>query len=158
LVVSGYSLLLHFIFRDIVVSLAPLPFSYPLIFFSLEDIPSSVTAMLAFRQHPAVHSNLALSSKVGFLPYPQTMSAEMLSKYSHYTVSLKQCHSLFFFFGGVVFHIYIQAVGRPRRSWLDNIRMGVVEVGWGDVGWIGLAYDRDKWRALMNSVLNLRVT
>jgi hypothetical protein len=34
--------------------------------------------------------------------------------------------------------------------------MDLVEVGWGDVGWIGLAQDRDKWRALMNSVLNLR--
>jgi hypothetical protein len=48
-------------------------------------------------------------------------------------------------------------VGRPRRRWLDNIRMDVVEVGWGDVDWIGLAQDRDRWRALVNSVLNLRV-
>jgi hypothetical protein len=47
--------------------------------------------------------------------------------------------------------------GRPRRRWLDNIRMGLVEVGWGDVDWIGLAQDRGRWRALVNSVLNLRV-
>jgi hypothetical protein len=40
---------------------------------------------------------------------------------------------------------------------LDNIRMDFVEVGWGDVDWIGLAQDRDRWRALVNSVLNLRV-
>jgi hypothetical protein len=40
-------------------------------------------------------------------------------------------------------------LGRPRRWWLDNIRMDLVEVGWGDVDWIGLA--------LVNSVLNLRV-
>jgi hypothetical protein len=46
---------------------------------------------------------------------------------------------------------------RPRRRWLDNIRMDLVEVGWGDVVWIGLAQDRDRWRALVNSVLNLRV-
>jgi hypothetical protein len=38
-----------------------------------------------------------------------------------------------------------------------NIRMDLVEVGWGDVDWIGLAEDRDKWRALVNAVTNLRV-
>jgi hypothetical protein len=48
-------------------------------------------------------------------------------------------------------------VGRSRRRWLDNIRMDLVEVEWGDVGWIGLAQDRDRWRALVNSVLNLQV-
>jgi hypothetical protein len=44
-------------------------------------------------------------------------------------------------------------LGRPRRKWLDNI----VEAGWGDVDWIGLAQHRDRWRALVNSVLNLGV-
>jgi hypothetical protein len=44
---------------------------------------------------------------------------------------------------------------RPRRRWVDNIRMDPVEVGWGGVDWIGLAQDRDRWRALVNSVLNL---
>jgi hypothetical protein len=48
-------------------------------------------------------------------------------------------------------------LGRPRRRWLDNIRMDLFEVGWGDVDWIGLARDRDRWRALVNSVLDLRV-
>jgi hypothetical protein len=48
-------------------------------------------------------------------------------------------------------------LGRPRRRWLDNIRINLVGVGWGDVGRIGLAQDRDRWRALVNSVLNLRV-
>jgi hypothetical protein len=47
--------------------------------------------------------------------------------------------------------------GRPRRRWLDNIRMVLGEVGWGDVDWIGLAQDSNRWRALVNSVLNLRV-
>jgi hypothetical protein len=47
---------------------------------------------------------------------------------------------------------------RPRRSrWVDNIRMDLREVGWGDVDWIGLAKDRNRWRALVSSVLNLRV-
>jgi hypothetical protein len=48
-------------------------------------------------------------------------------------------------------------LGRPRRRWVDNIRMDLGEVGWGDVDWIGLAQDRNRWRALVNSVLNLRV-
>jgi hypothetical protein len=48
-------------------------------------------------------------------------------------------------------------LGRPRRSWLDNIRLDLVEVGWSGVDWIGLAQDRDKWRVLVNSVMNLRV-
>jgi hypothetical protein len=45
----------------------------------------------------------------------------------------------------------------PRRRWVDNIRMDLGEVGWGDVDCIGLARDRNRWRALVNSVLNLRV-
>jgi hypothetical protein len=48
-------------------------------------------------------------------------------------------------------------LGRPRRGWVDNIRLDLGEVGWGDVDWIGLAQDRNRWRALVNSVLNLRV-
>jgi hypothetical protein len=49
-------------------------------------------------------------------------------------------------------------LGRPRRRWLDNsIRMDLVEVGWGYVDWIGLDQDRDRWRDLVTSVLNLRV-
>jgi hypothetical protein len=48
-------------------------------------------------------------------------------------------------------------LGRPRRGWVDNIRMDLGEVGWGDVDWICLAKDRNRWRALVNSVLNLRV-
>jgi hypothetical protein len=48
-------------------------------------------------------------------------------------------------------------LGRPRCRWMDNIRMDLVEVGWGDVDWTGLVQDRDRWRALVNSVLNLWV-
>jgi hypothetical protein len=48
-------------------------------------------------------------------------------------------------------------LGSPRRRWLDNIRMDLGDVGWGDVDWIGLAQDMNRWRALVNSVLNLRV-
>jgi hypothetical protein len=47
-------------------------------------------------------------------------------------------------------------LGRPRCRWVDNIRMELVEMGWGDVDWIGLAHYRDRWRALVNSVLNLQ--
>jgi hypothetical protein len=48
-------------------------------------------------------------------------------------------------------------LGRPRCRWLDDIRMDLGEVGWCDMDWIGLAQDRNRWRALVNSVLNLRV-
>jgi hypothetical protein len=50
-----------------------------------------------------------------------------------------------------------RSLGKSRHRWLDNIRMDLAEVVWGDVDWIGLAQDRDRWRALVNSVLNLRV-
>jgi hypothetical protein len=48
-------------------------------------------------------------------------------------------------------------LGWPRRRWVDNIRIDRGEVGLGDMDWIGLAQDRNRWRALVNSVLNLRV-
>jgi hypothetical protein len=47
--------------------------------------------------------------------------------------------------------------GRPRRRWVDNIKMDILELGWGDVDWIGLAQDRDRSRALVNAVINLRI-
>ena len=48
-------------------------------------------------------------------------------------------------------------LGRPRRRWVDNIRMDLQEVGCGYGDWIGLAQDRDGWRKLVNAVMNLRV-
>jgi hypothetical protein len=47
--------------------------------------------------------------------------------------------------------------GRPRRRWVDNIRMDLREIGWNGTDWIYLAQDRDQWRALVNTVINLRV-
>jgi hypothetical protein len=47
-------------------------------------------------------------------------------------------------------------LGRPRRRWEDGIRMDLSDIGWG-VDWIRLAQDRDRWRAVMNAVINLRV-
>jgi len=48
-------------------------------------------------------------------------------------------------------------LGRPRRRWVDNIRMDLQEVGCGCMDWIGLAQDRDRWRTLVSAVMNLRV-
>ena len=48
-------------------------------------------------------------------------------------------------------------LGRPRRRWVDNIRMDLQEVGCGPVDWIGLAQDRDGWQKLVNAVMNLQV-
>jgi hypothetical protein len=47
--------------------------------------------------------------------------------------------------------------GRPRRRWEDNIKVDLQDVGWKSVDWIDLAQDRDRWRALVNAVMNLRV-
>jgi hypothetical protein len=48
-------------------------------------------------------------------------------------------------------------LGRPKRRWVDNIMTDLVEVGWGDLDWVGLTQDRKRWRALVNSIWNLRV-
>jgi len=48
-------------------------------------------------------------------------------------------------------------LGRPRRRWEDNIKMDLQEVGCGGMEWIELAQERDRWRALVNAVMNLRV-
>jgi hypothetical protein len=48
-------------------------------------------------------------------------------------------------------------LGRPRCRWVDNIKMDLGEIGWGGRDWIDVAQDRDQWRALMNTVMNLRV-
>jgi hypothetical protein len=46
---------------------------------------------------------------------------------------------------------------RPRRRWVNNIKMDLGEMGWSDVEWIGLAQDRDQWRALVKSMMNVWV-
>ena len=48
-------------------------------------------------------------------------------------------------------------LGRPRRRWEDNIKMGLQEVGRGCGDWMELAQDRDRWRALVRTVMNFRV-
>jgi hypothetical protein len=48
-------------------------------------------------------------------------------------------------------------LGRPRRRWVDNIKMVLRETGWGGMEWIDLAQDGNQWRALVNTVMNLRV-
>ena len=48
-------------------------------------------------------------------------------------------------------------LGRPRRRWVDNIRMDLQEVGCGYMDWTGLTQDRNRWRTLVSAVMNLRV-
>jgi hypothetical protein len=48
-------------------------------------------------------------------------------------------------------------LGKPRRRWDDNIKTDLREVGWGVMDWTNLTQDRDKWRALVNTVMNLRI-
>jgi hypothetical protein len=51
----------------------------------------------------------------------------------------------------------MRPLGRPSCRWVDRIRMGLADISCGGVDWIGLTHDRDKWRALVNVVMNLRV-
>jgi hypothetical protein len=62
--------------------------------------------------------------------------------------------------------VYMTLVGRPERKrplrrprirWVDNIKMDLRETGWGGMDWTDLAEDRDQWRALVNTVTNIRV-
>jgi hypothetical protein len=48
-------------------------------------------------------------------------------------------------------------LGRPRRRWVNNIKMDLSEIGWDGMEWIDLTQDRDQWRALLNTVMNFRV-
>jgi hypothetical protein len=48
-------------------------------------------------------------------------------------------------------------LGRPRCRWVDNIKIDLTEIGWNGMDWINLAQDMDQWRALANTVMNLRV-
>jgi hypothetical protein len=50
-----------------------------------------------------------------------------------------------------------RSLERPRRRWVDNIKVDLREVGWGGMDWIDLPQDRDQWKALVNTVMNLRV-
>jgi len=49
-------------------------------------------------------------------------------------------------------------LGRPRRRWEDNVTMDLQEAGYGDMDWIALTQDKDRWRALVNVVMNIRVS
>jgi hypothetical protein len=53
------------------------------------------------------------------------------------------------------FRLIFKWFGRPRCRWEDNIKMDLQEVGWDGVTWIDMAQDRDRWRALVNAVMNL---
>jgi hypothetical protein len=99
-------------------------------------------------------------------PPPSAKGRVLKETYSNYTLKKRRKNVLRFFcfeFKSVIFHIKAfgflgkRPLGRPRRRSVDNIKMDLLEIGWGGVDWIGLTQDRDKWRTLVNAVLNLRV-
>jgi hypothetical protein len=49
-------------------------------------------------------------------------------------------------------------LGRPRRRWVDNVKVDLREIGWGGMDWIDLDQDRDQWRALVKTVMNFPVS
>jgi hypothetical protein len=55
------------------------------------------------------------------------------------------------------YNITLIPLGRPRRRWVDNIKMDLREIEWDGMDWIDMAQDRDQWKALVNTVLNLWV-
>jgi hypothetical protein len=57
----------------------------------------------------------------------------------------------------IIIIIMIIPLGRPRRRWVDNIKIDLREIGSDGMDWIDLAQDRDKWRALVDMVMNFRV-
>ena len=65
--------------------------------------------------------------------------------------------------GGVLYRVLLgkpegkRPLARPRRRWVDNIRMDLQQLGCGYMNWIGLAQDRDRWQTLVNAVMNLLV-
>jgi hypothetical protein len=74
-------------------------------------------------------------------------------------ISHSVCHPCAYSMGSHMFNKTVckRPLGRPRRRWEDNIRMDLQEVVWGCQDWIGLAQDRDRWRALVSTVMILRV-
>jgi hypothetical protein len=48
-------------------------------------------------------------------------------------------------------------LGRPGRRWVDNIKIDLRQIGWDGIDWIDVAQDRDQWRALVHTVMNLQV-
>jgi hypothetical protein len=49
-------------------------------------------------------------------------------------------------------------LGTPRRKWVGNIKIDLIDIGWDGMDWMDVAQDRDQWRALVNTVMNLRVS
>jgi hypothetical protein len=80
-----------------------------------------------------------------------------------YGISLKYIDPLLFNTSSLYFRVLVvkleekRPLGRPRRRWEDNIKADIQEVGCGGMDWIELAHDRERWRALVNAVMNLRV-
>jgi hypothetical protein len=55
------------------------------------------------------------------------------------------------------YRVLVRKPGRPRRRWVDNIKMDLREIGWCGMDWIHMTQDRDQWWTLVNTIMNLRV-
>jgi len=83
------------------------------------------------------------------------VAATVLNK--QFRTAVKGWSSMYLGSGFIFWHNLSNGKGNwPRRRWVDNIKMDLQEVGWGNIDWIYLAKDRDRWRALIKAVMDLR--
>jgi len=77
---------------------------------------------------------------------------------NHYALNVQyNSVNIYSFIGATCFELWKRPMGRARRIWEDNIKMELQEVGGGCGDWMELVQDRDRWRALVSTVMNLRV-
>jgi hypothetical protein len=82
------------------------------------------------------------------------MKSRMMRLAGHVARMVEKMNAYTIFFGKPE---GIRPLGRPRRRWVNNIKIDLREIRWYVMDWIDLAQDRDQWRALLNTVMNLRV-
>ena len=144
---------------NLIWSIRSLSLNYTTILYRTFTIPHNWKNIVWTRQ---LHIYEKLSFSVFMLFFTFSSSFILFSLTSH-TSFLPLCFQRFchflanYSYPSFFSYSYITPLGRPRRRWVDNIRMDLHEVGCGHVDWIRLAQDRDRWRTLVSAVMNLRV-
>ena len=114
----------------------------------LHTVPSRTTLIYLFLLFSKLHVSINVDHHRAFCTNPQKQAKILLF------VRLLKYYNIYIYMGKPEGK---RPLGRPRRRWVDNIRMDLQDVGCGYGDWIGLAQDRDRWRTLVSAVMNLRV-